>query len=75
MSFHKFQSLIEDWRESVVRNLEQNEADKLAEYCLHVSRIVAYPNLDITRNLDKIDFMGREIKSSNKELISLRPTQ
>jgi hypothetical protein len=49
--------LIEDWRESVVRNLEQNEADKLAEYCLHVSRIVAYPNLDITRNLDKIDFM------------------
>jgi regulator of sirC expression with transglutaminase-like and TPR domain len=75
LSVHKLQSLIKDWRESVVRNLEQNDVDNLAEYCLHLSRIVAYPNLDITRNLDKIDSMGREIKSSNKELISLRPTQ
>ncbi len=67
--------MIEDWRKIVIRNLEQNDVGKLAEYSLHLSRILAYPDLDITRNLDIIDSMGREIKSSNKELISLRPTQ
>ncbi len=67
---------IQDWKHSVVDPiLSSNDTDKLAEHSLHVSRILAYPNLDIRTTLKKIDSMGKELDISIKELTPLRPTQ
>jgi len=70
--------LIEDWRSSVVIHITSSEdTDRLAEYALHLARILAYPSLDISGLLSSIDTMGQEValmlKKSGK--IPPRPTQ
>jgi regulator of sirC expression with transglutaminase-like and TPR domain len=71
-------SLIEDWRSSVVTHVtSSDDTDRLAEYALHLARILAYPSLDILGLLSSIDTMGQEValmlkKSGN---IPPRPTQ
>lgn len=52
-----------------------NNIDRLAEYALHLSRIVAYPALDVNITLKKIDALGKDLKESIKQLMPLRPTQ
>jgi regulator of sirC expression with transglutaminase-like and TPR domain len=71
-------SLIEDWRSSVVTHVtSSDDTDRLAEYALHLARILAYPSLDIPGLLSSIDTMGPEValmlkKSGNTPP---RPTQ
>ena len=70
--------LIEDWRSSVVIHVtSSDDTDRLAEYALHLARILAYPSLDVSGLLSSIDTMGQEValmlkKSGN---IPPRPTQ
>ena len=49
-------SLIQDWKSSVVTYVtSSDDTDKLAEYALHLARILAYPNLDVYASLSKIE--------------------
>ena len=52
-----------------------NNPSKLAEYALHLARIIAYPELDVIDEISKIDNIGRIIIQSNKEISNTRPTQ
>ncbi len=69
-------SLIQDWK-NVVRDItSSDETDRLAEYALHLARILAYSDLDVPAALARIDAMGQEAahlakKSGNPR----RPTQ
>jgi len=70
------QSLIKDWKISVVSSaVLSNNSDRLAEYALHMSRILAYPDLDVNSALKDIDVMGEEFRGLIKKLMPLRPTQ
>jgi regulator of sirC expression with transglutaminase-like and TPR domain len=76
LSIDNLQYLIEDWKVSVVDPIvSSNDTDRLAEYALHVSRILAYRNLDVYDTLKKIDSMGSELNLTIKKLLPLRPTQ
>jgi regulator of sirC expression with transglutaminase-like and TPR domain len=76
LSINNLQPLIEDWKVSVVNSAaSSNNIDRLAEYALHLSRIVAYPALDVNITLKKIDALGEDLKESIKQLMPLRPTQ
>jgi regulator of sirC expression with transglutaminase-like and TPR domain len=76
LSINNLQSLIEDWKVSVVNSaVSSNDVDRLAEYALHLSRIIAYPALDVNITLKKIDDLGQDLKESIKQLMPLRPTQ
>lgn len=76
MSVENLRSLIEDWKTSVVSSAAlSNNTDRLAEYALHMSRILAYPDLDVNSILKKIDTMGEELRQSIKKFMPLRPTQ
>ncbi len=71
-------SLIEDWRSSVVTHVtSSDDTDRLAEYALHLARILAYPSLDISGLLSSIDTMGQEVALMLKKSGSTppRPTQ
>jgi regulator of sirC expression with transglutaminase-like and TPR domain len=52
-----------------------NNSDRLAEYALHMSRILAYPDLDVNSALEDIDVMGEEFRRLIKKFMPLRPTQ
>jgi regulator of sirC expression with transglutaminase-like and TPR domain len=68
--------LIQDWKSSVVDFIRSSsDIDRLVEYSLHVSRILAFPDLDVHATLKKIDGMGDELSLSIKKLMPLRPTQ
>ncbi len=72
----KLGALIDDWKASVVDSITSTDnPEALAEYSLHLSRILAYPTLDVAGTLGKIDEMGDEFKQSIKKLMPLRPTQ
>jgi regulator of sirC expression with transglutaminase-like and TPR domain len=76
LSINDLQSLIQDWKVTVVDFVvSSNDTDRLAEYALHLSRILAYPDLDVSSKLTELDSMGEEIKQSIKKLLPLRPTQ
>ena len=71
-------SLIEDWRSSVVTHVtSSDDTDRLAEYALHLARILAYPSLDIPGLLSLIDTMGQEVALMLKKSGNMppRPTQ
>ena len=70
--------LIQDWRSSVVTYItSSDDTDRLAEYALHLARILAYPSLDISALLSSIDAMGQEVARLLKKRINIppRPTQ
>ena len=76
LSINNLQSLIQDWKINVVDFVvSSNDTDRLAEYALHLSRILAYPDLDVSAKLNELDSMGEELKQSIKKLLPLRPTQ
>jgi regulator of sirC expression with transglutaminase-like and TPR domain len=76
LSVKNLQSLIEDWNTSVVNSAPlSNNTYRLAAYALHMSRILAYPELDVNSSLKKIDNMGEEFRQSIKKVMPLRPTQ
>ena len=70
--------LIEDWRSSVVIHVtSSDDTDRLAEYALHLARILAYPSLDVSGLLSSIDTMGQEVALMLKKSGNMppRPTQ
>ena len=70
--------LIEDWRSSVVIHVtSSDDTDRLAEYALHLARILAYPSLDISGLLSSIETMGQEVALMLKKSGNMppRPTQ
>ncbi|HZB98791.1 MAG TPA: transglutaminase-like domain-containing protein [Nitrososphaeraceae archaeon] len=68
--------MIQDWKVTVVDFVvSSNDTDRLAEYALHLSRILAYPDLDVSAKLSELDSMGEDLKQSIKKLLPLRPTQ
>jgi regulator of sirC expression with transglutaminase-like and TPR domain len=76
VAFNNLQCLIEDWKVNVVNPVvSSNDVDSLAGYALHLSRILAYPDLDVKSNLETIDTMGEELRQSIKKFMPLRPTQ
>jgi regulator of sirC expression with transglutaminase-like and TPR domain len=71
-------SLIQDWKSSVVTHItSSDDTDRLAEYAIHLARILAYPSLDVSATLSRIDAMGREVAQLLKKggNMSPRPTQ
>jgi regulator of sirC expression with transglutaminase-like and TPR domain len=71
-------SLIQDWKSCVVKDLtSSDDASRLAEYALHLARILAYPDLDVQSTLTKTDLMGQEVVRLAKKNLSTpwRPTQ
>ena len=76
LSINNLQSLIQDWKVNVVDFVvSSNDTERLGEYALHLSRILAYPDLDVSAKLNELDSMGEELKQSIKKLLPLRPTQ
>jgi len=71
----KIETALNDWHTSVVGKMAINDPSKLAEYALHISRIVAYDNLVIDDELSKIGDIGRKIAKSMKNSSEFRPTQ
>jgi regulator of sirC expression with transglutaminase-like and TPR domain len=70
------QGCIEDWKNVVtipIRLKEDNS--RLTEYSLHVSRILAYPELNIESTLRQIDDLGYKLSQKVKGSKRLRPTQ
>src|SRR5438132_1577463 len=70
------ESLIEDWKSSVVKDItSSDDIDKLTDYALHLSRILAYPCLDVSAILSTIDSMGHEVaRMAKKDLTTPRRT-
>lgn len=76
MAAKDLQSCIQDWKNVVANPIKATEdTNQLAEYSLHVSRILAYPELDIEHTIKQIDAMGNELSEKIKNLRRLRPTQ
>jgi regulator of sirC expression with transglutaminase-like and TPR domain len=76
LSVNNLQSIIEDWKNNVVNIINSSgDTDRLAEFALHLSRLLAYPDLDVINSLKKIDTMGDELRQAIKKSMPLRPTQ
>jgi len=70
------QNCIEDWKNVVANPMRMTEdTGRLAEYSLHVSRILAYPELKIESTLQQLDDLGNELSQKVSGLKRLRPTQ
>ncbi len=70
------QNCIEDWKNVVATPMRMKEnTSRLAEYSLHVSRILAYPELNIESTLQQIDDLGKELSQKVRDPNRLRPTQ
>jgi regulator of sirC expression with transglutaminase-like and TPR domain len=66
---------LNDWHTNVVSHMTINDPSKLAEYALHISRIVAYDHLIIKDELLKIDEIGKKINKSMNNFSESRPTK
>jgi regulator of sirC expression with transglutaminase-like and TPR domain len=64
-----------DWENNVVKQLASDDISKLPEYALQLSRVIAFPQLNIKLELEGIDDIGMKIRELNKNLSNLRPTQ
>ena len=69
------QAALNDWHGTVVTKMATNDPSKLAEYALHISRIVAYDSLLIQEELAKIEEISRKVAKSLKTSSEIRPTQ
>ncbi len=69
--------LIQDWKNVVEDITSSDDTDRLAEYALHLARLLAYPDLDASSILSKIDSMGQAVVELAKKGggSSKRPTQ
>jgi len=71
----KIQNALFDWNKSVVKDLASDDVCKLSEYALQLSRIIAFPELDIRNELAKIDQIGTRIRKTLESFSQSRPTQ
>jgi regulator of sirC expression with transglutaminase-like and TPR domain len=66
---------LKDWKETVIDKVQENDdIIKIAEYVLHIARIINYPDLKISDYMNMMDEMGKELKSQIKNTKSMRPT-
>jgi len=64
-----------DWENNVVKQLPSDDISRLPEFALHLSRVIAFPQLDIKLELEGIDGIGMKIRELTKNWSDLRPTQ
>jgi regulator of sirC expression with transglutaminase-like and TPR domain len=70
------QGCVEDWKNAVAIPIRMKEDNSgLTEFSLHVSRILAYPELDIKSTSQQIDELGNRLFQKVKAPKRLRPTQ
>lgn len=76
LPIYDLRNIIEDWSISVANAISASDnTDDLSLYALHLSRLIAYPNLQVHHALEIIDAMGKELQISLKKRMPLRPTQ
>lgn len=76
LPIYDLRNIIEDWSISVANAISASDnTDDLSLYALHLSRLLAYPNLQVHNALEIIDAMGKELQISLKKRMPLRPTQ
>ena len=71
----KIQKALFDWNKSVVKNLAYDDVCRLPEYALQLSRIIAFPELDVRNEISKIDQIGLKIRKTLENFSQSRPTQ
>jgi regulator of sirC expression with transglutaminase-like and TPR domain len=70
------QGCIEDWKNVVAIPIQMTEdTSRLTEFSLHISRILAYPELNIESTSQQIDDLGNKLSQKVKGPKRLRPTQ
>ncbi|HEY7108073.1 MAG TPA: transglutaminase-like domain-containing protein [Nitrososphaeraceae archaeon] len=69
------ENLLVDWENNVVKQLPSDDISRLPEFALQLSRVIAFPQLDIKLELEGIDGIGMTIRELTKNLSDLRPTQ
>lgn len=71
----KIQKALFDWNKSVVKDLASDDVCRLPEYALQLSRIIAFPELDVRNEISKIDQIGLKIRKALESFSQSRPTQ
>ena len=71
----KIQKALFDWDKSVVKNLASDDVFRLPEYALQLSRIIAFPDLEVRNEISKIDQIGLKIRKTLENFSQSRPTQ
>jgi regulator of sirC expression with transglutaminase-like and TPR domain len=71
----KIQKALLDWNKSVVKDLSSDDVCRLPEYALQLSRIIAFPELDVRNEISKIDQIGLKIRKTLENFSQSRPTQ
>ena len=71
----KIQKALFDWNKSVVKDLASDDVCRLPEYALQLSRIIAFPELDVRNEISKIDQIGLKIRKTLENFSQSRPTQ
>ncbi len=71
----EIQESLFDWDNHVVKDLSSDDVYRLPEYALQLSRIIAFPELDVKNELSKIDQIGFKIRKAIENFSQLRPTQ
>ena len=71
----KIQKALFDRDKSVVKNLASDDVCRLPEYALQLSRIIAFPELDVRNEISKIDQIGLKIRKTLENFSQSRPTQ
>jgi regulator of sirC expression with transglutaminase-like and TPR domain len=71
----KIQKALFDWNKSVVKDLPSDDVCRLPEYALQLSRIIAFPELDVRNEISKIDQIGLKIRKTLENFSQSRPTQ
>ena len=76
MPIHDLRNIIEDWSINVANAISApDNTDDLSLYALHLARLLAYPNLQVQNTIETIDALGKELQTSLKKRMPLRPTQ
>ena len=71
----EIQKALFDWNKSVVKDLASDDVCRLPEYALQLSRIIAFPELDVRNEISKIDQIGLKIRKTLENFSQSRPTQ
>jgi regulator of sirC expression with transglutaminase-like and TPR domain len=71
----EIQKALFDWNKSVVKDLASDDVCRLPEYALQLSRIIAFPELDVRNEISKIDQIGLKIRKTLENSSQSRPTQ
>jgi regulator of sirC expression with transglutaminase-like and TPR domain len=70
-------SLASEWNSTIAKSItSSDDTGHLAEYALHMARVLAYPELDVSATIGKLEAMGGEVAEILKKSANTRrPTQ